>query len=242
MLTDHATMLKTQGISFPRSGHGALYHFLRNYFGQELVYCDPEVPRGHADDTGSLCGCGQVPCENPANTFAKNHDFGLLRRTTSLPIHSDWRYLIQFRNPVRAIVSDFFLHLKNEPRDNHLKRWRSFAFEKIGYWNRFIDKWVLHRKPAGIRRLFRKPATFLDVPYRELVGNPQEACRIVINYLTPEPIDEERFQRALDQVQLRPLDRFVGFQFFDPGFFAEIESRTEGRMAQANIPSFADAL
>ena len=62
-------MLAVQGVSFPRSGHAIVYHTVRRYFGEALVYCDANNTRH--------CGCESVPCVNPGRTFAKNHDFGL---------------------------------------------------------------------------------------------------------------------------------------------------------------------
>ena len=55
------------------------------------------------------CGCGLIPCINPDRTFSKDHDFGL-RKSSGTPIILSERYLIQYRNPVRSIVSNFHLH------------------------------------------------------------------------------------------------------------------------------------
>ena len=225
-------MIKTQGISFPRSGHGALYHVLRRYFRSELVYCDPEVPRGHADNTGSLCGCGSVPCENPDNTYAKNHDFGLLGGGAGLPVRSDWRYLIQFRSPVRAIVSNFRLRLRSMPQDDTLERWQAFAHQQIAYWNAFMDKWVLRRGDG----------TYLDVPYERLIQHSEDACRKVLGFVAAEPGDEARLHDALAFGNLASRDRFADFPYFDQGFFEHLESMAGSRLKQARLPSFGDGV
>ena len=66
-------MRPTQGVSIPRSGHEAVYHVARLYFGDAFVYCDAF----YIHDDRPFCVCGSIPCVNPARTFSKNHDFGL---------------------------------------------------------------------------------------------------------------------------------------------------------------------
>ena len=81
-----------QGVSYPRSGHGLLAEFLIRYFGPSFSYCEYY---GH---------CRQAPCANPHNHFQKNHDFGL-----ALPVPRDRPLLIQYRNPLYSIASNFAL-------------------------------------------------------------------------------------------------------------------------------------
>ena len=83
-------MRPAQGVSFPRSGHGAVLRVARRYFGDSLVYCDSNSKKGH-------CGCKAVPCANPARIFAKNHDFGL-RTSAGVPMIPAERYFIQYRS------------------------------------------------------------------------------------------------------------------------------------------------
>ena len=64
-------IIRTESISFPRSGHGPLHNALKRYFGDRLVYCDAQNQRGRH------CGCRSVPCVNPMTNFSKNHDFDL---------------------------------------------------------------------------------------------------------------------------------------------------------------------
>lgn len=221
-------MLKTQGISYPRSGHGALYHVLRRYFRGELVYCDPEVPRGHTDSSGSLCGCGQVPCENPQNNYAKSHDFGLLRGGQGLPVRPEVRYLVQYRSPVRAIVSNFGLHLRANPDDDNVDAWRAYAIEHMNYWVAFIDKWVLTR-PAG---------TWCDIPYVKLIGDAPNTVRKAIEFVAGGTADPARLDDALQFVKLEARDRFASFQYPDEGFYKELEAMAGDRLRRLDLPAY----
>ena len=89
--------IRTEGISYPRSGHGALRKVLHLYFGTQFVYC--------ADLGEENCGCGNIPCTNAHVLFSKNHDFNLVNGE-GCDIIPQQQYIVQYRNPVRSIVSD----------------------------------------------------------------------------------------------------------------------------------------
>ena len=125
---------RTQGVSIPRSGHAITFQLGRRYFGDKFVYCDP--------DGTNFCSCRTVPCVNPETTFGKNHDFAL-RKSTGVILRKDVDYLIQYRNPVHSITSNFQLYLKRHPEALSEEGWKKFAYRDIYYWNHFIDKWVL---------------------------------------------------------------------------------------------------
>ena len=198
-------MHKTQGVSYPRSGHGVLYRALKHYFGDELVYCDPESKSSDP----SMCACGHVPCVNPANTFAKNHDFGL-RHASGLEVLPDRRYLIQFRSPIRSIASNFYLSVARLPDTDNRYGWTKFAYQQIEYWNAFIDKWVFATE--GDRR-------FLLCRYEDLVADPFATLRRVVEHMSQEPPNEDMISSRLRKVQVRPLDRLHQFRFYDEEFF-----------------------
>lgn len=217
-------MHKTQGISYPRSGHGVLYRALQCYFGDELVYCDPESTIANP----SLCACGHVPCVNPANTFAKNHDFGLMHGP-GLAVLPDRRYLIQFRSPIRSIASNFHLSVARLPDTDNRYGWTTFIYKQIEYWNAFIDKWVLATE--GDRR-------FLTCRYEDLVSDPFATLRRVIEHVSQEPPSDDRISSFLCKVQVRPLDRLREFDFYDEEFFSRIEALTGDRMTRLGLPPF----
>ena len=221
-------MHKTQGVSYPRSGHGVLYRALKHYFCDELVYCDPEI----SSTDPSMCACGHVPCVNPANTFAKNHDFGL-HHGSGLEVLPDRRYLIQFRSPIRSIASNFHLSVARLPdTDNHYG-WTTFAYRQIEYWNAFIDKWVFATE--GDRR-------FLLCRYEDLVADPFAMLRRVVGHTSQEPPNNDMIHRVLHKVQARPLDRLHQFRFYDEEFFSRLEALTEGRMTRLGLPPFDEGV
>ena len=117
-------MWPAQGVSYPRSGHGAVYRIARRYFGEAFIYCDTNNKK--------ICGCESVPCINPERTFAKNHDFGL-QNSDGVPIIPSERYLIQFRSPVRSIVSNYYLFRYRKLSRHRKSEWREFALRSIAY-------------------------------------------------------------------------------------------------------------
>lgn len=218
------TMIPVQGVSFPRSGHAIVYHAVRRYFGPELVYCDTNNSR--------RCGCESVPCINPGRTFAKNHDFGL-KRGEGTPIIATERYLIQYRNPVRSIVSNFHVHLKNNPEKSSQVDWENFAYRQILYWNRFVDKWVLDY-PA-------RANTPLYCAYETLVASPAEILTTILEYFSDGPLNLELAKRVIEERNVKPRSNLEKFEFFDANLFNELEEATVGRMATLSLPSWNES-
>lgn len=215
-------MRPTQGVSFPRSGHKAVYDIAKRYFGDAFVYCDANNKKH--------CGCGQVPCVNPNRTFAKNHDFGL-KISPGVRIIPSERYFIQYRNPVRSIVSNYHLYLKNNPHACERADWEKFAFRNIFFWNRFIDKWVLDF-PADA-------APPLYCTYESLIADPEARVKEIHAYMSEEPVDNETLSLILEENPIIPRYNLERFRFHDPVFFEELEDAASERLAELDLPSFA---
>lgn len=228
-------MQPTQGVSFPRSGYSATYHILRGYFGDAFVYCD-------ADDTRH-CGCQSVPCLNPKRMFAKNHDFGLLksrfdllksrfglRSDPGVPIIPTEHYFIQYRNPVWSITSSFKLYRDRNPNDNSRAGWKQFAFRRIDFWNRFVDKWVLDFPVDAEPPLY--------CTYEALITDPPARVREILAFFSDGPLNEERVDAAMKKQPIALRNRISEFEFYDPGFFRELEKVASHRLAELNLPSF----
>jgi len=216
-------MQATQGVSFPRSGHAVAFHLAKRYFGDALIYCDTNNTR--------FCGCEAVPCINPARTFAKNHDFGL-RRSPGVPILAGERYLVQYRNPVHSICSNFSLYLNKHPEEDTLAGWQKFAYRDIYYWNHFIDKWVIDFPVQG-----NQP---LNCIYEELIANPRETSRDILAYMSAGPIDEARFEHVMKGLNISARNALEDFKYFDRGFFRELEEAASQRLAQLELPAWDD--
>lgn len=226
-------MRPTQGVSIPRSGHGAVCQVARRYFGDAWVYCDAFYFK---DDKGRsrVCGCKSVPCINPARTFSKLHDFGLLVDSGEPVLRSE-QYFIQYRSPVRAIVSNYQLHLALFPDEIGRQGWQSYAMFEIGYWKRFVEKWVLDVPVTDVQPLY--------CSYESLLSEPEVRMREILTFLSAEPLEDEAVTRIIDELpKVEPRDSLADFRYFDPVFFRELEAATAGYMETLGLPSFEDGV
>ena len=222
----HKHIIRTESISYPRSGHGALYHTLKRYFGDQFNYCAPLPQPNH-------CGCDSVLCTNVKTHFSKNHDFDVYKNG-GIEIKPEQQYLIQFRNPVRSIVSNYYLYLAKNPHKASKEEWVAFAHKGIVYWNKLIDKWVIESQ--------HQSKLLMSCPYEQFVTHPRHTVSQIITFMTDEEPDVKQLQQAITQVNIRPLNRIVTFPFFDKGFFREIEELAEPRLEMLALPSFKDSV
>jgi len=244
-------MRATQGVSVPRSGHGAIFHLANHYFGDAMQYCD----------TGDFCGCGSIPCVNPNRTYAKNHDFGLVKhrglrllqarvnrksllrsdhlfksgnskKVYGIPIIPTERYFVQYRSPVWSITSNFELYLMSFPGNNTRAHWERFACLEMIYWVRFIDKWVLNFPKVA------EPPHYCS--YEDLVAEPSARVREIMQYLGDGALDENRLRHSIAKFPIEEKNSISKFRFRDPVFFKELEDHASGRLAKLGLPAFED--
>jgi hypothetical protein len=201
-----------------------VFHIAKDYFGDAFIYCDT--------DEKEFCGCGSVPCVNPDRTFAKNHDFGL-RRFSGVRIIPSEHYFIQYRSPVRSIVSNFYLHREGYLQRDSRRGWEKFARKELKFWNRFIDKWVLNFPSSANAPLY--------CSYESLLADPLARVREFIAFLSDGPVDDETIVRLLKRIPIAARDNLAEFEFFDPTFFRELEDATGERLLRLNLPSFTQA-
>lgn len=165
---------RTANISFPRSGHHALKAILAEYFGPEFRYCD-----NYTDDPSLWMR------DNEGTNYQKEHDL-------ALDYPSDFegvKYLIQIRDPVLAIQSwiDFDARVhKNRNADR--SQWRQAFQEKMTFWQKWFNKWVLKSIPDR-----------LVVPYTHLVAMPFGTCESVIQFMTGQHAAPDRLKSALEK-------------------------------------------
>jgi hypothetical protein len=194
---------RTQGISFPRSGHAIVWHALRNYFDQPM------------SKYGAVL-------EKPEYIWAKQHDFqGDFPKIIWLP------HVIQYRNPVRSIVSNYYLYANHTKQDT-AEHWRDFVKKQVDGWRRFANKWLINN---GIERS-------LLVPYEQLVARPLETLRQIFQFMTDEPIDGSRIQFQT----IKPRNNIEKFKYFDERVFARIESELRAEMDYLFLPSYRDSV
>lgn len=145
------TLRYVAGISFPRSGHHLLVRLLNRYFheieGARFVYCDFYPPERDC--------CRIFPCSRNGVTFSKNHDFG-----GAANADVDVPQLVQYREFLPAVVSDFELFVRGKP--DTASAFRGFATTKARMWGEFVTKWV-DADFSGER---------LVIPYEDLTRDP----------------------------------------------------------------------
>jgi hypothetical protein len=194
---------QTQGISFPRSGHAVVWHALHHYFNKPM------------NTYGSVL-------ETPDYIWAKQHDFqGDFPKIHWLP------HVIQYRNPVRSIVSNYHLHANHTKQDN-AEHWQRFVDNQIKGWRRFADKWLINN---NIHK-------HLLVPYEQLVAHPLETLRQIFAFVTDEPIDDSRI-RILG---IQPRNSLDNFKYYDEGVFSRIESELHVEMTILSLPSYRHSI
>jgi hypothetical protein len=207
-----------QGVSFPRSGHHLLVSFLHRYFGCQFIYCE------------YYNHCQQIPCANPANNLQKSHDFDL-----ELPADGAGEYLLQYRHPLYAITSNFFLHLRGQVRRNPsykdgnepVRVWREFAVRDLTRWKTWMRKWILKNE---------NPRTQI-LAYEDLLHQPVEMLSAVAEFLCPShTADRRRVEFLVGQLQIGAKRSLADFRHFDEAFFRDLEDRAREEIEAVGLP------
>ena len=207
---------KIQCISFPRSGHHLLVRCLTQMYGEQFQYCD------------FYNHCRKTPCRDEKTNFQKNHDFKL---RLSLP--DSQRRLIQYRHPIESIISWFELDLQQPNvwqrltlRDTQAS-WETFFNEKLEYWKRFVEKWVL--QPDAKEQML--------VPYHLLVQDPVEQLTQIADFIWPTiPVPEFKFEWVLKIQGIAPKRTAIEFRHCSREWIASVENDLDDYLNQASIP------
>jgi hypothetical protein len=207
------------GVSIPRSGHHFLAKLLENALGDDLAYCEFY--------SAADC-CRQIPCvrrHRSRITYQKNHDMDLAI-DPELP---GVRYVVQYRNPVSAVVSDRELFAEVRGRTIAMDRaqYVMVLSEKAAHYTKFYDKWA--RRPH--------PSRFL-MTYEWLCDAPAAAIDALIRFCGLA-VAAERIDRAVAKVapvvNRPPIVKDIGdakfatrdparSEYFDPDLLATYES------------------
>jgi tetratricopeptide (TPR) repeat protein len=150
------------GVSIPRSGHHFLATLLEHALGRDIRYCEYYSQ----DDC-----CKRVPCIRETRhlvTYQKNHDLDLSIDQGTRGIS----YIVQYRNPVPAVVSDreLFAEVRGSALAADRGQYLVFLAEKAAHYVKFYDKWI--RRPGArsfvikYERLLDQPATVLAELFR----------------------------------------------------------------------------
>jgi len=186
-----ATLVRTECLTFPRSGHTLLQRLLRSYFGEDFVYCEQySRPEGTLD-------------RDPDTNFQKNHDFEL-----ETPIRRDRHYLVQVRYPLDSIVSWFKLSCSEGKTADTPQAWTWFAVEKASFWMQFYRKWVLDHVPGR-----------LIVNYEDLVEHPVQTVTSVVEFLGGETPNVARIEEICGTEGIARKNYYTGFRYYGPAVF-----------------------
>jgi hypothetical protein len=215
------------GVSIPRSGHHFLATLLEQALGADIRYCEYYSK----DDC-----CKDVPCSRARQhrvTYQKNHDMELTL-DTNLPGVS---YLVQFREPIPAVVSDreLFAAVRGTELAEDKAQYLVFLAEKAAHYTRFYDKWVRPARASAFlvkyERLRDDPAAVLeglfqfcalDVP-RERIAQAVAAVAPVLNRT---PLLKDTTETAfVPRVPSRS-------KYFDPELLAVYESLVLDRVPE----------
>ena len=209
-------MQKIQNISFPRSGHHLLVRCLTQIYKDQLNYCE------------FYTHCRRTPCSDPATNLQKNHDFKL-----RISKSADLRYVIQYRHPVEAISSWFDLVLKEPSKLERLTvwdgrlSWKWFFANKIAYWKRFVDKWVIGK--AAPNQLL--------VPYHALIRDPRHQLERIANFLDPNnPLPQSSLDWVLKIQNIEQKKTALSFRYCDLEWLGKIENELATYLERSSIP------
>ncbi|MEM7695731.1 MAG: sulfotransferase family 2 domain-containing protein [Pseudomonadota bacterium] len=166
-------------VSWPRSGHHLIVRLLYGYFGPRFGYCEYHVPK---DDPDTPC-CGHFPCQKRAIAFSKNHDFNI-----DSPVPTDVPLLVQWREPIAALHSNFELAVMEGWPDTP-KAFTKFGHKQAEKYRRFMAKWV---EPDLPNRLV--------LNYDDLTADPHSHFRKVLTLWGEDPCDEAKLETAIQTV------------------------------------------
>ena len=131
-------MKQVIGESMPRSGHHLVHRILTAHLGERFGYCSFYFEWTH--DSFKPC-CRTIPCENTQTDFdfflQKSHDLLL-----SDPLVDGASYLVQVRQPLPRLFSDFELWIRRNPSRANIRDLKSFAVGKATYYTAFWSKRV----------------------------------------------------------------------------------------------------
>jgi tetratricopeptide (TPR) repeat protein len=165
------------GVSIPRSGHHFLAALLGEVLRGEFSYCEYYS----AEDC-----CRRIPCIRQRSgrlALQKNHDLDL----TIDPHLPGVSYLVQYRDPVPAVVSDreLFAAVRGSRLAGDPSQYAAFLAEKAAHYTRFYDKWIRQRDPSR----------FL-VRYEELLAEPVRVLTELCAFCEM-PMSTDRLQHAV---------------------------------------------
>ncbi len=217
-----------QCVSIPRSGHHLLVRLLRSYYrssdkhSRTFFYC------------GHYKSCKTHPCScltrgivrfrknrpEPLVILQKSHDrhmpfpgsnepkfWGVSSyEEPDLRVSLDHDYIIQIRDPIMSIISDYPLSCGEFTT---VDKWLQFAESGMLYRKAFLEKWILQNEYIETER-------YHVVRYEDMVDDPEVQLRKVIRYISPtRAIDTDALERVFEKHPIRAKWSLDSFVFLD---------------------------
>lgn len=169
--------LKCAGVSFPRSGHHALYAVLSEYFGDSLKYHDKYL----------VPPANQIALAD--SNYCKDHDLEL-----TVPVDPSLRYVIQTRHPREAIQSwlDYDARVTPSCQINTRVEWEQRFGGMLEFWCKWYSKWVISDIPQR-----------LIVTYERLLNDPTGVMRSILQFMTGTHADQAVLRDALEKFPIK---------------------------------------
>ncbi len=238
-----------RGVSFPRSGHHLLIRLLEGYFVEADFKYTPKFERddrphplppptlgerllvrlGLARRLPALASSRPEPeltadRVRSAVILSKNHDFGLsMVNDYAIPT------LVQYRSPLLASISNYFLFMKQMGLDDTRSLWDQYVVKHLSFWKSFVRKWVLDGDhPMSCH-----------VAYEDLVDQPGTALERVVRFFFPDREPQRtQIESACSSLEIIAPRRAHDFQHFDPESFSRLEATVATEMRELGLASF----
>lgn len=204
--------IKTQCVSYPRSGRGLMLRIIKNYFmigyNYEIIKCLPGRKTGLINEEGV--------------NFASNHDFH-----NSVPKKQNWNYLIQYRNPIRSIVS-------YTKKAGFNKEFKKFFNHNLGikHWTKLINRWVINPPPNA-----------LLIDYEDLILDNENTIKKTVEFISNQKFDVEIYKESVKEINIKPrnfLENFADSNNYD--YFDKIENDLKYITKKLNITPWRKAV
>jgi hypothetical protein len=202
-------MKRVQCVSLPRSGHHLLVDILADYIGDEFVYADSYGVRDVHGNKTAIAGLPRTLSTCPEANYEKTHDFDL---DVDLYPADNRVFIVQYREPVAAIVSHYLFGTNGEPGDR--KTWEEFARIRAVYFHKFKEKWIDGSEYINL------PVT--KVPYERLVTMPVFSVSEILDFMGCE-VDEKKVRECCTKHPIKLTHAADNFAHYDYGFYREIE-------------------
>lgn len=202
-------------ISYPRSGHHILMACLKDYFGDRMHYCE------------YYTHCQTTPCPEGGSeiNIQKSHDNQL-----DEIISPTKRYILQYRNPIKSLVSQCYNHEKYVwNKESTFEEWETFSNYKMELWEGFMKKWAQGNKEYNLLHLL----------YEDFLTDPKNFLEKTIKYINPtEVLDSSKLDKILKERKIEPKRNIEDFHHYNKEHFDFLEGKVEYILKQFKIPRY----